>query len=61
LRVRLAKQRRVPAYVIFSDKSLIDMAQRRPQDEIEFAEVNGVGAKKLQEFGAAFLKVIKEA
>ncbi len=61
LRVRLAKQRRVPAYVIFSDKSLIDMAQRRPQNETEFAEVNGVGAKKLQEFGAVFLKAIKEA
>ncbi len=61
LRVRLAKQRRVPAYVIFSDKSLLDMAQRRPQSENEFAEVNGVGAKKLQEFGAAFLKVIREA
>lgn len=61
LRVRLAKQRRVPAYVIFSDKSLLDMAQRRPQNETEFAEVNGVGARKLQEFGAAFLKVIREA
>ena len=60
LRVRLAKQRRVPAYVIFSDKSLLDMAQRRPRNETEFAEVNGVGAKKLQEFGAAFLKVIRE-
>ncbi len=61
LRLRLAKQRRVPAYVVFSDKTLIDMAQRRPQSENEFAEVNGVGAKKLQEFGAAFLKVLREA
>jgi ATP-dependent DNA helicase RecQ len=61
LRLRLAKQRRVPAYVVFSDRTLIDMAQRRPQSEDEFAAVNGVGTKKLQEFGAAFLKVIREA
>jgi ATP-dependent DNA helicase RecQ len=61
LRLRLAKQRRVPAYVIFSDRTLLDMAQRRPQTETEFAEVNGVGAKKLQEFGTVFLKAIREA
>jgi ATP-dependent DNA helicase RecQ len=61
LRMGLARQRRVPAYVIFSDRTLIDMAQRRPRDETEFAEVNGVGAAKLREFGAVFLKAIREA
>ncbi|MEI9993701.1 MAG: DNA helicase RecQ [Rhizomicrobium sp.] len=61
LRLRLAKQRQVPAFVIFSDRSLADMAQRRPQNEVEFAEVNGVGAKKLQEFGTVFLRAIREA
>jgi ATP-dependent DNA helicase RecQ len=60
LRMRLAKQRRVPAYVIFSDRTLVDMAQRRPQSENEFAEVNGVGATKLKEFGAIFLRAIRE-
>jgi ATP-dependent DNA helicase RecQ len=59
LRLSLARQRRVPAFVIFSDRTLLDMAQRRPRTAAEFAEVNGVGAKKLQEFGAAFLEVLR--
>jgi ATP-dependent DNA helicase RecQ len=58
LRLRLAKERRVPAYVIFSDRSLIDMAQRRPRNKAEFAEVNGVGKAKLEEFGDLFLAAI---
>lgn len=58
LRLRLAKERQVPAYVIFSDRTLIDMAERRPRDIDAFAEVNGVGAAKLKEFGAAFLAAI---
>ncbi|HJW39627.1 MAG TPA: HRDC domain-containing protein, partial [Rhizomicrobium sp.] len=61
LRLRLAKQRRVPAYAIFPDRTLIDMAERRPRSLDEFAEVNGVGAKKLAEFGAVFLKVLNAA
>ena len=61
LRMRLAKQRRVPAFAIFPDRSLTDMAQRRPQTLNEFAEVNGVGAKKLKEFGEMFLAVIRDA
>ncbi len=59
LRLRLAKERRVPAYVIFSDRTLIDMAQRRPRDEDEFAEVNGVGQAKLAEFAGVFLAAIR--
>jgi ATP-dependent DNA helicase RecQ len=60
LRMRLAKERRVPPYVIFSDKSLIDMAQLRPRDESEFGTVHGVGAAKLKEFGKIFLAAIRE-
>jgi ATP-dependent DNA helicase RecQ len=59
LRLRLAKERHVPAYVIFSDRTLIDMAQRRPRDEDEFAEVNGVGQAKLAEFAKVFLATIR--
>jgi ATP-dependent DNA helicase RecQ len=44
--------------VIFSDRSLIDMAQRRPRNKAEFAEVNGVGKAKLEEFAAVFLAAI---
>ncbi|PTE08058.1 DNA helicase RecQ [Mesorhizobium helmanticense] len=58
LRLRLAKERQVPAYVIFSDRTLIDMAERRPRDLDAFAEVNGVGAAKLREFGEMFLNAI---
>jgi ATP-dependent DNA helicase RecQ len=58
LRLRLAKQRRVAAYVIFSDKSLIDMAAKKPQTPDEFAEVHGVGAAKLKEFAGVFLAAI---
>lgn len=58
LRLRLAKERQVPAYVVFSDRTLIDMAERRPHDLDAFAEVNGVGAAKLKEFGAIFVRAI---
>ena len=61
LRLRLAKEREVPAYVIFSDKSLADMAQRRPRSEVEFAEVHGVGAAKLRDFAALFIETISDA
>jgi ATP-dependent DNA helicase RecQ len=58
LRLCLARERRVPPYVIFSDRSLIDMAQRRPKNEREFGEVHGVGAAKLKDFAAIFLRAI---
>ena len=58
LRLQLAQEREVPAYVIFSDKTLIDMAARRPADREAFAEVFGVGAAKLEAFGDVFLEAI---
>ena len=58
LRLQLAKERGVPAYIVFPDRSLIDMARRRPRTEAEFAEVNGVGAAKLKAFAAPFLAAI---
>jgi ATP-dependent DNA helicase RecQ len=58
LRLRLARERAVPAFVIFSDRTLIDMAERRPRDLGAFAAVNGVGAMKLKEFGPVFLAAI---
>ncbi len=59
LRRRLANDRGVPAYVIFSDRSLIDMAKRVPVTRQDFSEVQGVGEAKLKEFGALFLKEIE--
>lgn len=58
LRLRLAKTRKVPAYAVFADKSLVDMALKSPRDETEFAEIHGVGAAKLRDFATPFLEVI---
>lgn len=54
----LAEAARVPAYVIFPDRTLIEMVQRRPQDIDQMAQVSGVGAKKLESYGREFLSVI---
>ena len=55
LRLDLARERGVPAYHIFSDRTLTEMAHRRPGNEEEFAELHGVGARKLKDFAEAFL------
>jgi ATP-dependent DNA helicase RecQ len=60
VRLRLARERKVPAYVIFSDRTLIDMAALRPHDLDTFAQVNGVGAAKLKDFGAVFVAAVAE-
>ncbi|HEX3719091.1 MAG TPA: DNA helicase RecQ [Verrucomicrobiae bacterium] len=58
LRKTLADARNVPAYIIFSDVSLRQMARHYPANEEQFARINGVGEKKLKEFGASFLSEI---
>ncbi len=60
LRFKLARQRRVPAYVIFSDRSLIDMAARLPLTKWDFGEVHGVGAAKQEQFAEIFLTEIRD-
>jgi ATP-dependent DNA helicase RecQ len=54
----LSEAAKVPAYVIFPDRTLIEMAERRPANLDEMAHISGIGAKKLQNFGKAFLAVI---
>tara|TARA_B100000780_G_scaffold17342_1_gene11306 strand:- start:47 stop:2092 length:2046 start_codon:yes stop_codon:yes gene_type:complete len=54
----LAEQQKAPAYIVFNDKTLIEMAERRPTTLDEMASVSGVGAKKLESYGQAFLSVI---
>ncbi|MGE7835210.1 DNA helicase RecQ [Viridibacillus arvi] len=58
IRKQLADEANVPPFVIFSDKSLQDMCAKRPKTANEFLEVNGVGANKLEKYGAAFMDVI---
>ena len=57
----LAEAQRVPAYVIFTDKTLIEMAETRPQTLDAMARIGGVGAKKLESYGTAFLEVVAGA
>ena len=55
LRKQLADERDVPAYIVFSDVALRQMARDYPANERDFTRISGVGEKKLREFGAAFL------
>jgi ATP-dependent DNA helicase RecQ len=54
----LAEAAKVPAYIIFTDRTLIEMAETRPANLDAMARVGGVGSKKLESYGAAFLEVI---
>jgi len=60
-RRRLADAHGVPAYVIFHDATLAQMAAERPETLAELAQINGVGAAKLERYGEAFLAVIAAA
>jgi ATP-dependent DNA helicase RecQ len=61
LRKRLADERGVPPYVIFGDATLLEMSLRRPANESEFLEINGVGQVKLERHGSDFLAAIAAA
>ncbi len=58
LRKRLAEDQGVPPYVIFHDATLRELAERRPTSRAELSTVSGVGATKLERYGAAFLEVL---
>lgn len=57
-RTNLAKNQGVPPYLIFHDKTLLEMAQRKPQNEEQFLALNGVGHAKLERYGDAFLSIL---
>ena len=59
-RMEIAKAQNVPPYVIFHDKTLIELAAARPSSRAEMANVPGVGEAKLDRYGPAFLTVIAE-
>jgi ATP-dependent DNA helicase RecQ len=58
LRLGFARERGVPAYVIFRDRSLVEMARDKPGDRYAFARVFGVGEAKLRDFAEPFLELI---
>ncbi|NLH83185.1 MAG: DNA helicase RecQ [Phyllobacteriaceae bacterium] len=60
LRADLARELNAPAYVVFADRTLIEMAEKRPTGKTEMATVHGVGAAKLERFGDVFLRAIRD-
>jgi len=59
LRLHLAREKGVPAYLIFNDATLLEMAARKPKTEADLLQVPGVGPAKLEKYGAAFLKLFR--
>ena len=60
LRKSLAMRQSIPAYVVFTDATLVDMCRLKPKTQEEFIEVSGVGHAKSQRYGEVFLAVIAE-
>ena len=60
IRRELATEKKVPAYVVFPDKTLLDMVHLKPQTRGQMAMVHGVGAAKLEQYGEAFLTVVRK-
>ena len=61
LRLTIARQMGVPPYIVFTDKTLIDMCVKRPKNKSEMLEVSGVGESKYRRYGGRFLEEIKDA
>jgi len=59
LRTEIARSENLPPYIVFSDRSLLEMASVRPRDSDEFLQINGVGLRKLETYGERFLGLIQ--
>lgn len=60
LRMEIAQRESVPAFVVFSNATLLDMAAKQPQTMAEFLAVNGVGSKKAERYGEAFIDCVRK-
>ncbi|PPR16110.1 MAG: ATP-dependent DNA helicase RecQ [Alphaproteobacteria bacterium MarineAlpha9_Bin3] len=60
LRLNISKENSIPAFVVFSDSSLVEMATVRPKSLQEMLKINGVGPSKLKKYGPIFLTVINK-
>ena len=60
LRLTIAREENMPPYIIFNDKTLIDMCVKLPTVKSEMLNVSGVGENKYSKYGERFLAVIKE-
>ena len=61
VRKRLADAESVPAYIVFSDAVLLQMAERVPRSRAELLLISGVGPVKVERYGEAFLEALREA
>ena len=61
LRGRIAREEKVPAYVVFPDRTLAEMALKRPSSLAALEEVHGVGPARREKYGERFLTIIREA
>jgi len=61
LRRKLAEEHSVPPYVIFPDSTLLEMLRSQPASLSDMAQVSGVGARKLERYGQAFLEVLNDS
>jgi ATP-dependent DNA helicase RecQ len=61
LRTSIAREEKVPAYVVFPDRTLLEMAVRRPKSPYALGEVRGVGPAKIDKYGERFLELLRSA
>jgi ATP-dependent DNA helicase RecQ len=61
LRLEIAREEKVPPYIVFSDKTLVSMCMLKPTDRASMLEVSGVGEFKYEKYGERFLTCIGEA
>jgi len=59
-RAGIAKELGVPAYVVFHDATLAELARARPQSEAALGQISGVGTRKLERYGAALLELLRD-
>jgi len=60
-RAEIARTRKVPAYVIALDRTLVELATRRPRDRGALAAIYGFGPNRIEQYGDAFLEVLADA
>jgi ATP-dependent DNA helicase RecQ len=61
LRTGIAREEKVPAYVVFADRTLLEMAVRRPKSPFALGEIRGVGPMKIEKYGERFLTLLRSA
>ena len=61
VRAKLAKKEGIPPYMVFSDKTLLEMVEKMPVDMLSFTQIEGVGEKKAIKYWKVFVKIIRKS